>query len=97
MRILLTGASSFTGSGATAALSRAGHAVTAPFRATAEGYEGQRAERVHTLKGLVDPLWSVAFGDARFLDLVSSQAFDLLCHHAAEMADYRSWKFDPLA
>jgi nucleoside-diphosphate-sugar epimerase len=97
MRILLTGASSFTGSWFAAALARAGHEVTATFRGTAEGYEGQRAERVHTLKSLVDPLWGVSFGDARFLDLVSSQGFDLLCHHAAEMADYRSWNFDPLA
>lgn len=97
MRILLTGASSFTGSWFAAALARAGHAVTATFRGTAEGYQGQRADRVRTLEGLVDPLWGVCFGDERFLDLVSSQPFDLLCHHGAEMTDYRSWTFDPLA
>jgi nucleoside-diphosphate-sugar epimerase len=28
---------------------------------------------------------------------MASKAFDLLCHHAAEMTDYRSWDFDPLA
>jgi UDP-glucose 4-epimerase len=71
--------------------------VTATFRGTADSYQGPRAERVHTLEGLVDPLWGVSFGDERFLDLVSSQGFDLLCHHAAEMTDYRSWSFDALA
>lgn len=97
MRILLTGASSFTGSWFASALVRAGHTVTAPFRGAADSYQAQRADRVRGLEGQVEPCWGVSFGDERFLELVSSQDFDLLCHHAAEMTDYRSWDFDPLA
>ncbi len=97
MRILLTGASSFTGSWFAAALAGAGHTVTAPFRGTADSYQAQRADRVRALEGLVEPMWGVSFGDDRFLELVSTGDFDLLCHHAAEMTDYRSWDFDPLA
>ena len=97
MRILLTGASSFTGSWFASALARAGHVVTTPFRGALDSYQGERAERVKALSELVEPVWGVSFGDNRFLDLVSSRGFDLLCHHAAEMTDYRSWDFDPLA
>jgi UDP-glucose 4-epimerase len=97
MRILLTGASSFTGSWFAEALARAGHSVMATFRGAAQDYQPPRADRVRALEGLVEPVWGVSFGDERFLDLVASQSFDLLCHHAAEMTDYRSWDFDSLA
>ncbi|MCW6507715.1 NAD(P)-dependent oxidoreductase [Lichenifustis flavocetrariae] len=97
MRILLTGASSFTGAWFATALVQAGHTVTAPFRGTSGSYEGARGQRVKSLGGLVEPIWGLSFGDERFQDLVASQSFDLFCHHAAEMTDYRSWSFDSLA
>jgi nucleoside-diphosphate-sugar epimerase len=34
------------------------------------------------------------FGDERFLDLCRSGSWDLLCHHAAKVGDYRSPSFD---
>ena len=36
----------------------------------------------------------VAFGDDRFLELCRDGGFDLLCHHAADVTDYRSPDFD---
>lgn len=97
MRILLTGASSFTGSWFAAALVKAGHHVTATFRGSSGSYEGPRSHRVQALSGIVEPVWNVAFGDDAFLDLAATESFDLVCHHAAEMTDYRSWEFDALA
>ena len=35
-----------------------------------------------------------AFGTTRFLDLAGGSDFDVLCHHGAEVGDYRSPDFD---
>ena len=34
------------------------------------------------------------FGSAAFLDLIATSEFDVLCHHAARVGDYRSLDFD---
>ena len=94
MRVLLTGASSFTGSWFAHELATAGHQVVAAFRGQASTYEDGRGARVKSLEGKVEPVWGVEFGDDRFLEAAASQDFDLLLHHAAEMVDYRSWDFD---
>lgn len=96
MDILLTGASSFTGSWFALELAEAGHRVTATFRGTADSYAGVRGERVARILGGIEPIWNVEFGDERFFDAVGHRAFDLVCHHAAEMTDYRSWDFDAI-
>lgn len=95
MRILLTGASSFTGSWFARELARDGHHVVAVFRGTASSYDGVRGSRVKALDGIVEPVWEAEFGSDRFLD-AADQDFDLFLHHAAEMMDYRSWDFDAL-
>jgi nucleoside-diphosphate-sugar epimerase len=95
MKVLLTGASSFTGFWFARALADAGHQVTATFRS--DRYDGVRGRRVAGLEGRVEPLWGVEFGDARFIEALSGGSFDLLLHHGAEMTNYRSWDFDPLA
>ena len=96
MRVLFTGASSFTGYWFVRKLVEAGHQVTACFRGERSSYEGVRKMRIDGLVDDVDAVWSIEVGDQKFLDLVASCDFDLFCHHAAEMADYRSWNFDPL-
>lgn len=97
MRILLTGASSFTGFWFARELSTAGHAVTGIFRGESPGaYQDVRRRRVDALIPVVEPVWGVEFGDERFLDLVTSQRFDLIALHGAEMTNYRSWDFDPV-
>lgn len=94
MRVLLTGASSFTGYWFARELAGAGHHVVAPLRGTPESYDGVRAERVARLAGQVEIVPDAAFGGRRFLDLVDGQSWDLLCHHGANVTDYKSPDFD---
>ena len=95
MRILLTGASSFTGFWFARLLADAGHQVVAPLRGVRSDYaEAPRAERVRRLGDCAEIVESCSFGGDRFLELVRSQDIDLLCHHAAQVGDYKSPDFD---
>ena len=97
MRILLTGASSFTGYWFARTLAEAGHEVVAPLLRPRSAYVGDtRAERVARLEGIVRLEPDSAFGSPRFLSLVA-EGFDILAHHAAQVTDYRSPSFDVTA
>jgi nucleoside-diphosphate-sugar epimerase len=96
VRILLTGASSFTGAWFASALADAGHEVTATFRRPAAAYAGLEAERLALLAGRCRPLHGVAFGDEEFVRLAGS-GFDLVCHHGAQVESYRDPDFDVAA
>jgi nucleoside-diphosphate-sugar epimerase len=85
LRILITGASSFTGSWFARGLAAAGHDVTATFRR--REYDGLRGERVRRVCEVATPLWEVALGDLE-------GEYDVVCAHGAEAADYRSLDFD---
>jgi nucleoside-diphosphate-sugar epimerase len=85
LRVLITGASSFTGSWFARGLAAAGHDVTATFRQ--REYDGLRGERVRLVLDVVTPLWGLALGDV-------DGAYDVLCAHGAEAANYRSPDFD---
>jgi UDP-glucose 4-epimerase len=97
MRILMTGASSFTGAWFAEELARAGHHVVATYRGPLSDYTGVRAEHVRRLASLVEQVDNTSFGDASFLDLAAAQPYDLLLHHAATMENYRSWDFDAIS
>lgn len=97
MRILLTGTSSFTGYWFASALAKAGHHVVATFRGDPVSYSEVRGRRVAALRQRIECAWRTEFGDSRFLDLIDAGDWDLLCHHAAEMTNYRSPDFDALA
>jgi UDP-glucose 4-epimerase len=97
VRILLTGASSFTGLWFARSLAAAGHTVVAPLRGATGNYSGLRGERVAALELVAEVVERSPFGSARFLDLVSSGSWDLLCQHAAVTSDYRNPDFDFLA
>ena len=43
------------------------------------------------------PVYGCAFGDECFLDLLRAARWDVLCHHAAEVTDYKSPDFDVVA
>ena len=94
MRILFTGASSFTGFWFIQTLAAAGHEVVCPLRGRIEKYEGARRDRVERLKPLCRLLSGTPFGSDYFLKLAREEKFDLLCHHAAETGDYKSPDFD---
>ena len=85
LRILITGASSFTGSWFARALAEAGHDVTATFRR--REYTGLRGERVRLVCEVARPLWDSALGDV-------TGEWDVICAHGAEATDYRSADFD---
>jgi UDP-glucose 4-epimerase len=98
MRILFTGATSFTGTLFVEKLAEAGHHVVAIIRSSRENYYGLRAERLQRLTGHCALEWGVPFGTDAFLDLISRRGpFDILCHHAAEVTDYKSPDFDVAA
>ncbi len=95
MRVLFTGASSFTGCWFARDLAAAGHEIVAVFpRAEAE-YEGGRADRVSLLAGSCERLFSITFGDDAFQELIRTRdGWDLLCHHAACVKGYHRPDFD---
>jgi UDP-glucose 4-epimerase len=93
MRVLFTGASSFTGYWFVRELVAAGHEVVAAMRGDGR-YEGLRGERVRMVRELCETRFGCAFGNDDFLALANT-SFDVLCHHGAQVGDYRSPDFDP--
>jgi UDP-glucose 4-epimerase len=65
------------------------------FRTRPEDYDDElRRKRVLLALDHCRPVFGCSFGDAQFLDLIASLSWDLLCHHAAEVTNYRSPDFD---
>ena len=96
-RILLTGASSFTGLWIAEALAGAGHEVVAPLRRGAEDYPGLRGERVVQLAASADRVFGTPLDSDAFRDLAQTGRFDLFAHHAADIPGYRSPDYDVAA
>lgn len=94
MKVLLTGASSFTGFWFAWSLSQRGIEVVAPIRRRIEEYSDTRGTRVGRLQTCARVVEGVSFGDERFLSLIEQEKFDVLCHHAAHVTNYRSPDFD---
>lgn len=95
MKILFTGGSSFSGMWFVQELVKAGHSVTVVFRRDLKDYEGIRKHRVEKVLELCPAFFSMSFGDEAFLQAISQRGpWNLYCHHAAEVADYRSPHFD---
>jgi UDP-glucose 4-epimerase len=95
MKVLLTGASSFTGYWFARALHETGVEVVAPLRSAVSSYaEGVRAERVKRLRSVAEIVEEAPFGSNRFLEVADTGDYDVLCHHAAHVGDYRSPHFD---
>lgn len=95
MNILFTGASSFTGMWFARELAKAGHDVVATFRRQAHEYaEPIRRERVKRVLECCDGAFGCEFGDAEFLAVVRREHWDLVCHHAADVTNYKSPEFD---
>lgn len=96
MRILLTGASSFTGLWFATALARAGHDVVATFTREdlAAYHDSTRFLRISQIKQLVTPVFGCRFGDPVFINTILRIRPDMLCHHGAEATNYRDECFD---
>ena len=98
MKILFTGASSFTGFWFVCELAAAGHEVTAIFRRPAAEYTDiPRRQRVAMAAEVCRPVYGCSFGDAHFVALIKEGNWNLLCHHAADVTEYKSPQFDAIA
>ena len=96
MKILFTGASSFTGFWLVAGLAAAGHQVTCPLTRGVAAYTDLRRRRVEQLPPLARLIPDAPFGSDPFLQLAGAEPFDLLCHHAADVTNYKSADFDAI-
>jgi UDP-glucose 4-epimerase len=96
MRILFTGGSSFTGCWFVQKLAAAGHRIVAPIRRSFEDYNDQslRKSRIEKILPSADVRFEIPYGSKSFQDLIENESFDLFCHHAAEVNDYKSPDFD---
>ena len=98
MKILFTGGSSFTGCWFIRELARAGHEVTAIFRQPPAAYPDElRRERVALALEHSHGVFECSFGDDTFMEVLQGDSWDLLCHHAADVTDYKSDRFDVAA
>jgi UDP-glucose 4-epimerase len=98
MKVLFTGGSSFTGFWFIRELAAAGHRVTTVFRKRPGEYsEALRRQRVVLASEVSRPIYDCSFGDARFLSLIAEEGSDILCHHGADVTNYKSSEFDPVA
>jgi UDP-glucose 4-epimerase len=97
MKILFTGGSSFTGMWFLRELAATGHEVTAVFRRPADEYSDPvRRRRVAMAAEACRPVHGASFGDEKFLSLIGEGGWDLLCHHAADVTNYKSPDFDAI-
>jgi len=96
MKILFTGSSSFTGYWFIKELAAQGHAVTAVVRGKSDQYTGLRKQRLDGIAKWATIIWNCSFGDPAFLDLLD-QGFDAVCHHGAQVENYKSPDFDVAA
>src|ERR1700733_10449982 len=95
MKILFTGASSFTGYWFARELAVAGHDVLTVMQRHPTDYPDElRRARVRKVGELCRRLFGVSFGDDRFLKVIKDGKWDLLCHHAAEATNYKDPNFD---
>ncbi len=93
LKILFTGASSFSGFWFIRELVRRGHQVTALFFRQPKEYVGIRKKRVEHITSLCRTIFSCPYSSPHFFSVVSSGLWDLFCHHAADVTDYKSPDF----
>lgn len=97
MKVLFTGSSSFTGYWFIQSLAKSGHEVIATFQNRSESYTGVRKKRVDALQNVCSTHFECPFGSPAFLKLIEQEVhWDLLCHHAANVTNYKSPDFDIL-
>lgn len=93
----MTGASSFTGMWFARELAKAGHTVITPLLHASQAYKETRKQRVEILQNHTQVIFECAFGSPQFMDLIDSQdELDMLCHHAADVVNYKSADFDAI-
>ena len=98
MNILFTGASSFSGYWFVQELLHTGHNVTAALSLPPTAYNGLRGQRLTALPTTCVKKFSTPFGSPAFMQLIKQQPhWDILCHHAACVRNYKSPSFNAVA
>ena len=98
MRVLLTGASSFTGCWIAQALLDRGAGVVAPLGGSRDEGDPLRQRRLARLAERCALVGEAGMGTSRLLDLAASEGpFDLVWLHGAEVGAFRRPDYDPLA
>lgn len=94
MRILLTGASSFTGAWFAATLAGDGHQVVATLQRRIGDYGELESRRIALLqRSGVTLIEGASYGNQAMQELVG-QGFERICFHASDVRNYRSADFD---
>jgi UDP-glucose 4-epimerase len=95
MKILFTGASSFSGMWFVKELAQAGHSVTACLRSPYESYSGLRKARIDLAAENCRFVFNCPFGSDVFLEVIEKEKeWNLFCHHAADVTHYKSPDFN---
>lgn len=97
MKILFTGASSFTGYWFVRTLVARGHEVISPLTRDPDSYTDIRKQRVERIKSICTLVPHSPFGSDNFLKLLQTEKIDLLCHHGANVTNYKSEDFDTIS
>lgn len=98
MKILFTGASSFSGMWFVKELAECGHEVTACFRLKESAYYDIRKARVAKVLEYCQPVFECSFGSETFIKTIeNNQEWNLFCHHAAEVHNYKDPDFDAIS
>jgi nucleoside-diphosphate-sugar epimerase len=95
MKILFTGVSSFTGFWFVKELVNNGHEVYGIFRRERDEYIDTRGVRVEKIEKEIQSIFNCDFGSSRFVELLRGHdKFDIFCHHAADVSNYKSNDFN---
>jgi UDP-glucose 4-epimerase len=98
MKTVFTGSSSFTGYRFIKELVTAGHEVIATFKGGPQDYSGIRKKRVDEINNICRCEFECEFGSEKFLSLLDKTSqIDLLCHHYADVTNYKSPDFDVIS
>ena len=94
MKILFTGASSFTGMHFIEALLLEGHDVLAVFSRPMEAYTGISQVRMKRIQKKTACIFGAKYGTKPFMDMLENHNFDVYCHHWSYTTNYQKLDFD---
>lgn len=91
MKILFTGASSFSGMAYANELAQRGHEVVCTFsRPGADAYDALSQTRIFSLAPLIRKVWEAPMGSARMLEVAGQPGMEAACLHGANVGNYKS-------